>query len=101
MIQLGSLCIDACNRRVIIDQQDLDLTSGEFDLLLYLVQNAGKVLSRDKMCTDLRGVEYDGIDRSIDIRVSRLRKKLNDESRNARMIKSIRGVGYLFAGNPD
>jgi two-component system OmpR family response regulator/two-component system response regulator RstA len=58
--------------------------------------NAGQVVSREELITQLRGIEYDGFDRSIDIRISRLRKKLHDDPVNPYKIKTIWGKGYLF-----
>ena len=74
----------------------LDLTSAEFDLLEFLAQNAGRTLSRNDIYLKIHGTKYDGIDRSIDLRVSRLRKKLGDDPTRPRRIKSVRGVGYML-----
>ena len=96
-IVIGSLTIDAANRMVWLDDQSIDLTTAEFDLLYYLAQHPGEVLTRDQIYPVVRGFEYDGIDRSVDLRIARLRKKLGDDTKQSRRIKAIRGTGYLFA----
>ncbi len=75
------------------------LTAHEFDVLWVLAENAGEVVSREALVVQLRGIEYDGFDRSIDIRISRLRKKLHDNPDNPQRIKTVWAKGYLFAPN--
>ncbi len=82
-----------------LDGQLLDLTTAEFQLLALLVEHAGQVISRDSLYRQLRGIEYDGIDRSIDMRVSSLREKMNDATPPYRYIKTIRGKGYLLVSS--
>lgn len=77
----------------------LDLSTLEFDVLLLFVQNREKVLSRDTLMDALHGVDWSVYDRSIDVLVSRLRKKLGDNPKSPIFIKSIRGLGYKFIGN--
>ena len=98
-ITLGRLVIDAARREAHFYDVLLDLTTGEFDLLWYFAQRPGQQITRDETYRDLRGIEWDGLDRSIDLRVARLRKKLGDDARMPSMIKSIRGIGYLLAVN--
>jgi len=86
---------------VYLKKQKIDLTTREFDLLYILAKNADKVQSRDDIMRQLRGFEFDGLDRSIDITVSRLRKKLkttsDDSDKNGpEKIKTIWGQGYVF-----
>ncbi|MGH1539976.1 MAG: response regulator [Arenicella sp.] len=92
----GSLMINLLTRQAQLQRQDIRLTTGEFDLLWYLASNAGTVLSRDDLYQALCGIEYDGIDRAMDIRISRLRKLLGDDSDEPTRIKTVRGKGYLF-----
>lgn len=73
------------------------LSSQEFDLLWMLMSNAGHVVERNQLVEALRGFEFDGFDRSIDLRISRLRRKLCDAPAKASLIKTIRGKGYLFS----
>lgn len=92
-VKAGRLVLDLPSRVASLDGEPLELTTGEFDLLAVFVQNAGRVLSRDDLSMALRGVPWNGMDRSIDLRVSRLRKKLDDDGE---VIKSVRGSGYLM-----
>ena len=73
-----------------------DQTSAEFDLLWLLARNAGRVLTREEIFSDLRGIKYDGQDRSIDVRVSRIRPKIGDDPNQPHRIKTVRSKGYLF-----
>ncbi|HEY0722210.1 MAG TPA: winged helix-turn-helix domain-containing protein [Gammaproteobacteria bacterium] len=88
--------IDAASREARLQGNPLSLTTAEFDLLWLLASHAGAVLSRDDILRNVRGIGYDGTDRSIDLRISRLRKKLGDDSLEPRRIKTVRGAGYLF-----
>jgi len=76
--------------------QPMELTTTEFDMLHCLLENAGIVLTRDALMSKVRGLEFDAFDRTIDVFVSRLRQKLGDNPRKPEIIKTIRGVGYLF-----
>ena len=96
-IMMGSLVIDAGNREVLLDGVPVELTTSEFDLLHYLAEHPGEVLTRERIYKDVRGIDYDGSDRSIDLRIMRLRKKLGDDAKQSKRIKSIHGTGYLFA----
>ena len=89
--------IDAAARDVRVDGKPVALTTAEFDLLWALASHAGRIVSRDTLMQSLRGLEFDGIDRSIDARVSRLRRKLGDDADAPRIIKTVRGRGYLYA----
>lgn len=91
-LTFGELSIDSACREVSLAGKAIDLTTTEFDLLFLLAKYAGAVLSRDDISQHLRGFDYDGSDRTIDLRVSRLRNKLGLES----IIKTVRGAGYLF-----
>ena len=77
----------------------IDLTTQEFDLLWILSEQAGRVFSREEMVTQLRGIEYDGFNRSVDIMISRIRKKLDDDSAKPVKIKTVWGKGYVFASD--
>ncbi|WP_028453595.1 two-component system response regulator RstA [Chitinilyticum aquatile] len=96
-LNFGKLQIDARNRTATYHNEPLGLSTGDFDLLWELASHAGDILSRDHLLKQLRGIEYDGLDRSIDVAVSRLRKKLDDDPNEPRKIKTIRHKGYLFA----
>ena len=92
----GSLIIDNSMREAWLGDEDIDLTSAEFDLLWLLASNAGRVLSREEIFSALRGISYNGQDRSIDVRVSRIRSKIGDDPEHPRRIKTVRSRGYLF-----
>lgn len=96
-IQLNQLIIDKQNLSVTLKGQAISITSAEFDVLWLLAQKAGEVVSRQELVNQLRGFDYDGFDRSIDLRVSRIRKKLGDDPNEPYLIKTIWGKGYLFA----
>lgn len=95
-LTVGRLVVDAGNRQAAMDGEHVTLTTAEFDLLWLLASHAGEVLSRDHIYRELRGMEYDGLDRSMDLRVARLRKKLGDDGKQPQLIKSVRGAGYLL-----
>ncbi|WP_370980007.1 response regulator [Agaribacterium sp. ZY112] len=77
----------------------LELTDAEYELLKVLITCAGEILSRERLFTLLRGISYDGMDRSIDQRIVTLRRKLNDQTSPHRYIQSIRGKGYLLCSD--
>lgn len=96
----GKFTIDRANRTVSLpDGTTPELTSAEFDLLWVLVCHAGEVVSRDDLMLQLRGVEFDGLDRTIDGRISKLRRKLRDDASCPQRIKTIRSKGYQFSKN--
>ncbi len=97
-LEFGDLIIDNTMREAWLDQQPIDLTSAEFDLLWLLSSHAGEVLTREEIFNQLRGIEYDGQDRSVDVRVSRIRPKVGDDPIHPRRIKTVRSKGYLFVG---
>lgn len=98
-ITIGGLTIDSDSRTVRLSDEVVALSTHEFDVLHLLAVNVGKTLSRDALIERIRGIEYDGFDRSVDICVSRLRRKLKDDAQVPRRIKTLRGVGYLLAAD--
>ena len=95
-VTIANLVVDNSMREAWLNEDPIDLTSAEFDLLWLLSSNAGRVLSREEIFTALRGIEYDGQDRSIDVRVSRIRPKIGDDPLQPKRIKTVRSKGYLF-----
>ena len=95
-IVLGALRISPSAQEVLLDNEAVQLTTHEFELLLLLARHAGTVLSRDDIFHQLRGIDYDGIDRTIDGRISKLRKKLGDDATEPARIKTGWGDGYLL-----
>jgi len=79
----------------------VSFTSAEFELLGLLVRNRGRVLSRDRIMDETRGIDWDAYDRSIDVLVSRLRQKLGDDPKQPAFIRTVRGTGYSFIGGGD
>ncbi|ASI93341.1 MULTISPECIES: response regulator transcription factor [Vibrio] len=98
-MSFGSLVICQKSRSCKYDNVDVALTDSEFDLLWLLGKSAGEVLSRDYLTRQLRGIDYDGIDRTIDNRIVTLRKKLSDDATNPKGIITVRGKGYLFVAD--
>lgn len=96
-LHFGKLVVDSRNRTANYMGESLQLSTGDFDLLWELASHAGEILSRDHLLRKLRGIDYDGLDRSMDVAISRLRKKLGDDPDDPRKIKTIRHRGYLFA----
>lgn len=96
-IVVGDLVVTPANRNVSLAGETIELSTAEFDLLEYLARRAGQIVARKEIYLQLLEIPYDGLDRSIDLRVSRLRRKLGDDPNTPTRIKSIRGVGYLLA----
>jgi two-component system response regulator RstA len=94
----GRLAIDAARRSAAIDGRAVELTTGDFDILWLLASRQGNVVTRDEILRVVRGIDYDGLDRSIDARICRLRRKLQEAGGAESMIKTVRLRGYLFAG---
>jgi len=95
-VSYGELYVNRSSRQVTLHSKNVDLTSQEFDLLWLLASRAGEVQNRDYIYKAVVGREYDGLDRSVDVRISRLRKKLSDSNETPFRIKTIWGQGYLF-----
>ncbi|MGD8992826.1 MAG: response regulator transcription factor [Desulfobacterales bacterium] len=93
------LTIDLDKRIALLDGKSLDLTTNEFSALALLARNAGKVLNRDQILQELRGMDCDAFNRSVDIAVSRLRQKLKDNPKAPEFIKTVWGSGYVFIAN--
>jgi len=90
--------LEPARRRLINpDGVEVPLTGGEYDLLLALVERANRVLTRDMLLDLLRGRQAGPFDRAIDVAISRLRRKLDDDGRHAQLIKTVRGGGYVLA----
>lgn len=95
-ISFGCLTIKPSSQVALLNEQDIELTSHEFELLRYLAERAGTAVSREKIHRDIIGREYDGIDRTVDMRISHLRKKIGDDVQKPERIKTVWGKGYLF-----
>ena len=97
----GDLQIDFDAREVTVAGRRQVLTHYEFELLATLARAAGRVLSRERLLDALKGTGYETFDRSIDVHVSKLRAKLEADPKAPRLIKTVRGVGYLLARTPE
>jgi two-component system alkaline phosphatase synthesis response regulator PhoP len=93
----GLLCVDVARRRVTKRDVPVELTLKEFDLLVMLMRNRGRVLTRDTLLDKVWGVEYYGDARTVDVHVRYLRQKIEDEPEKPRLVLTLRGVGYRFA----
>jgi two-component system OmpR family response regulator len=100
-IQVGSLVLDPAKMEVKLEGRTIELTAYEFAILRALATNAGKVLSREHLLDLAKGSADLSFDRSIDVHVSRLRAKLGDDSRSPKLLKTVRGAGYMLAGEHD
>lgn len=96
-VEVGPLVINASARTAEMSGSPVDLTTAEFDLLWCLAVHAGRALTRDELSQYTRGIAYDGVDRTLDLRISSVRAKLGDDGKRPALIKSIRGVGYQLA----
>jgi DNA-binding response OmpR family regulator len=98
LVRVGALTVDPAARRVSLAGREIALTGYEFALLDALARRAGRVLSREQLMELAGGSAEEAFDRSIDVHVSRLRQKLGDDPKRPRLIKTVRGAGYVLAG---
>ncbi|MBA3395484.1 MAG: response regulator transcription factor [Deltaproteobacteria bacterium] len=97
-LTVGSLVLDPQRMTVMLDGKPIEVTAYEFAILRALAGRPGHVMSREQLLDLAKGSADLSFDRSIDVHVSRLRAKLGDDSRSPRILKTVRGVGYLLAG---
>jgi len=88
--------IDISKRVILKEGKSIELTKAEFDVLKLLLENRGQIFSRDMISDAVTSIQWDSVDRTIDVLISRIRQKIGDNSRNPKYIKSVRGVGYQF-----
>ena len=93
-IVIGDIVIDSLYREVKIKGKSIDLTYKEFELLVLLVQNSGKVLTRDALLDRVWGYEFFGSTRTVDVHIKNLRKQIGDDEKE--LIETVRGIGYKF-----
>ena len=96
-VRVGRLTVNPATRVATVGGDAIPLTGAEFDLLLLLARHRGRVLSRDRILDETRGMDWDSYDRSIDVLISRLRQKLGDHVKQPSFIKTVRGKGYVLA----
>jgi DNA-binding response OmpR family regulator len=97
----GPYRLDRTTQRLLKDNREVELTSGEFTLLEILVQHPNRVLSRDQFVDLIKGYDRSPFDRSIDVRVTRLRRKIEDDPSHPIYIRTVWGKGYLFTPHGD
>lgn len=95
-ITAGALRIDCTTRTAAMEDKPLALTPVEFDLLASLAKAHGRIKTREQLLDEIRSRNYEVFDRSIDVHISALRKKLGDDSKAPRFIKTVRSAGYMF-----
>jgi two-component system phosphate regulon response regulator OmpR len=100
-LRVGGLAIDLDARTATLDGRRLDLTTAELDLLALFVRQRGRALTRERILDEIHGLEVDAFDRSIDVAISRLRRKLGDDPKSPTFIKTLWGKGYCFVGGSD
>ena len=96
-VEAGPFVVDARTRTAFHNGSALELTTYEFELLSVLVQRAGQVLTREQLVEAVRGSAEEAFDRSIDVHISNIRKKLGERARQPRLLKTVRGIGYILA----
>ncbi len=97
--KFGNLVVDFKRHQVLLNGEHVILTAMEFDILSQFVKNTGRVLDRNQILEQMRGIDWQPDNRSVDVLVSRLRQKLKDDPKNPGLFKTIRGTGYMFLGN--
>jgi DNA-binding response OmpR family regulator len=96
LISAAGVTLDLARRSASVERQRLDLTTMEFDLLALLVEHPGQVFTRLQLLDRLQGNAYEGYERTIDVHIKNLRRKLGDDPDDPRFIETVRGVGYRF-----
>lgn len=99
--KFGTLHIDFEARKALLKNEDVKLTTNEFAVLSLLSSKPGKVFDRDDILQELRGIDSDAFNRTVDICISRLRQKIGDDPKNPHFIKTVWGAGYVFIGKQD
>lgn len=100
VFEFGPFRLETTAHRLSREGEEIPLTSGEYDLLLVLVTHPNRVLNRDFLLESTKGYERDPYDRSIDVRINRLRKKIEDDPTAPTYLRTVWGAGYLFAPGP-
>lgn len=100
LIRAGVLEINIAARTVKLDQRVCSLTSMQFELLLTLARNSGRVMNREQLWQSVRGASYESFDRAIDVHIGRIRQIIEDDPRTPRRIITVRGIGYVFSRLP-
>ncbi|ENJ9655220.1 response regulator transcription factor [Clostridium botulinum] len=94
----GKLSIDYDKRVVKVNGKEISITPNEFDILYALVSNKGKVLSREQLIDKIFGIDFEGYDRTIDVHIKNIRKKIEEDTKNPKYVVTVMKVGYKFGG---
>jgi len=100
IIEFDNLIVDKIKEEVILDGEVVHLSTSEFEALTLFIDNNNEVLDREFLVENLRGIQWQTFDRSVDVLVSRLRNKLGETPNQTRFLKTIHGVGYKFVAKP-
>lgn len=95
-IKIGDVELDTYNVKVIVRDEEIELTSIEYKILKYLMENAGRILTKNQIFQSVWNEEFLGGDNTIMVHISRLREKIEKDSRNPKYLKTVRGLGYKF-----
>jgi DNA-binding response OmpR family regulator len=98
IIRAGSILMDPVRRTVLLKDAPLELTHKEFDLLAFLVKNSGRVFKREQLLDKVWGFDFAGDTRTVDVHISWLRRKIEDDPRHPTLLITLRGFGYKFEG---
>lgn len=98
IVEFEDLQVDKLKQEVLLEGEVVHLSTTEYEALLMFVENPGQILDREKLVENLRGIQWQSYDRSVDVLVSRLRNKLGETPSRTRFIKTVHGVGYKFIG---
>ena len=98
IFEFGNVRIDVAGQQLLVDGESVEVSNREFRLLCYLIENRGRVLSRDQILNKVWGYDYEGTARTIDNFINKLRAKLEAQPTEPELIVTVRGVGYKFTG---
>ncbi len=101
VLSAGPIVIDADRRTVTLGDELVDLTTTEFEILRTLIANAGRVIPRERLMELARGEDFAAFERSVDVHISHIRRKLGDDPRHPSFVKTVRGIGYTIPKNPE
>ena len=96
LLRAGAIELDLDRRRVAVEDQDVELTTREFDLLHFLMERPERVITREQILVNVWGHDYEGTDRTVDNFISALRRKLREDPDHPRHLRTVRGIGYRF-----
>ncbi|MEG0773839.1 response regulator transcription factor [Clostridium sp.] len=94
----GTLSVDYDKRIVKVNEEEIPFTPNEFDILYTLIINKGKVLSREQLIDKIFGMDFDGYDRTVDVHIKNIRKKIEEDTRNPKYVITVIKIGYKFGG---